>query len=102
MVSIRSKQSSLGCVHLVAYSDIRDIGADLLDDARRVETEDGREVGDDPTQSLDLPVDGVERNGVGLDEDFAGAGLLDVTLLEAEVALGFEEVEGFLSRHAEC
>ena len=87
-------------LHLVTYSDVRDISADLLDDARRVETENCREVGDDPAQRLDLPVDGVERSGVNLDEDFARARLLDATLLEAKFALGFEEVESFLSRRA--
>lgn len=89
-------------VHTVADSDVRDTSADFLDDACRVEAEDGGVFLNEDIKCLDLPLERVESGGMDLDENLARTGLLNVTLLHSERALGLEEVEGLLSRHARC
>ena len=98
-MSILSAYIWLVYVHPVANSNVRDTGTDLLDDARRVDTKDSRVVRNKYVECMDLPVNRVECSGVNLDENLAGAGLLNVALFDCELAFGLEEVKSFLIGH---
>lgn len=96
---LRHDRGSSENVHFVSYGEVRDALADGLHDARCVCAEDGGVLFDEEVERLDLPVDGVERGRVDLDEDFARTGRWNVALPHSERALGLDEVECLLSGH---
>ena len=89
-----------GSSHSVSLLPVAYAFSSSFDSASSVLTEHERILVGEPTKLLNLPVDGVERSGMNLDEDEARAWLRDGTSVDDPSALGrFDKMESALGGH---